>query len=65
MICIDVIDINAEPNISIWILAWKVASYVFNPLCVAAPLAKKRASMYAKPPAGYNRIDPTIAAESI
>jgi hypothetical protein len=35
-------------------------SMVLRPLCVAAPLAKKRASMYRIPPDAKTRRDPTI-----
>ena len=36
------------------------STHGFNPLCVAPPLARKRASMYLMPPAGYRRIDPRM-----
>ena len=32
---------------------------------MATPLAKKIASMYARPPAGYNRMDPIIVRLSM
>lgn len=32
---------------------------------MATPLAKKRASMYGRPPAGYNRMDPIIVRLSM
>lgn len=40
-------------------------AYVLSPLCVAEPLAKKRASMYAKLPAGYRRMEPVMVTDRI
>ena len=38
---------------------------VLRPLCVAAPAAKKRASIYGVTPAGYIMIEPSIVSPTI
>ena len=61
----EIIDVNPEGELACKNLRLRQRAYVLRPLCVADPLAKKRASMYANPPAGYSRIDPTMVTERI
>ena len=65
LICTQIIDVDPEGVLACNTLHVKHQAYVLRPLCVAAPLAKKRASMYANPPAGYRRIDPTMVIDRI
>ena len=46
LIQLQLVNVNPDTLISNWPLIGPDQAYVFNPLCVAAPLAKNKASIY-------------------